>query len=148
MIKKGFTMKKLIISLFFVFLFASVASAEEIQRGSVSQNVFEPQWSDICTYSAYWDIDINKDYVKAEKQYWKERRIQFNKEINYCRANSDKINLSDCYQAIIAVENDRTLKWTTTYADERKQRTIKTGGAVATLGILGITAAKLLDVFY
>ena len=118
--------------------------AETIQ-GSVSQNVFAPQWSDVCTWSAYWDIDVNKNYKKAEKKYWKERRIQFNKQVLACEQTA---NVSDCYQAIIALEAERTQKWEDSYKDERKQRAVKTAGTVGTVGVLGGLTALILNIIY
>ena len=108
----------------------------ETQQAQISQNVFAPQWSDVCSHTAYWDIDVNKNYKKTEKKYWKERRIQFEKEVLACETRAT--DLESCYQDIISLEASRTEKWNTTYAEERKARMVKGGAA----------GAAILAIFY
>jgi hypothetical protein len=127
-------MKKIIITLILCTLVLDVFA--DVKEAYVSQNVFAPQWSDVCTYSAYWTIDTSKDYKKTDKKYWKERRIQFNKEILACeQANT---NLEDCYNTILVIEAERTAKWEATYKDERKARLVKGGIATGAVTLLGI----------
>ena len=135
-------MKKfIVIALLFSFL---PASADTVQ-GSVSQNVFAPQWEDVCSWSAYWDIDVEKKYKKTEKKYWQKRRIQFDKEVLACEQTA---NVADCYNAILELEAERTKKWEDSYKDERKQRAVKTAGAVGTVGVLGGLTALILNIIY
>ena len=119
---------------------------ENVKQGYISENVFAPQWVDVCTYSAYWDIDTSKNYKKSEKKYWKERRIQFDKEVSACEAKGGDV--SACYSAIISIEQERTAKWEATYKDERKQRAVKTAGTVGTVGVLGGITALILNILY
>lgn len=130
-------MKKFVATLLVSFII--VPAFAQVQQMSVSQNVFAPQWSDVCTHSAYWDIDVNKKYIKNEKKYWQERRIQFNKEILACEANSTDIKA--CYDEVIALETDRTAKWEVTYQDEKSDRMLKGGGIGTMITVLGAFVA-------
>lgn len=129
-------MKKIFASLFIILLLASQAAFADVKQASVSKNVFAPQWSDVCTYSAYWTIDTTKNYKKTDKKYWKERRIQFDKEILACETAG--ANMADCYNTVLAIEAERTAKWEQTYKDERKARLVKGGIATGAVTLLGI----------
>lgn len=107
-----------------------------VKKSAYAKSVFAPQWSDICPYAAYFSIDVNKNYKKVDKKYWKERRIQFDKEIAACASQKD-IPLADCYDSVVALEAERTAAWATNYKDEKNARLAKGGIFAAWTAILG-----------
>ena len=138
-------MKKLI--LLFAVLVLSTGTSISIESMEISDTspefstVFAPQWSDVCTYSAYWDISTTKKYLKSEKKYWQTRKIQFEKEVETCKVLDAP---SACYEHIVQLENERTAKWETTYHDEREQRSKKTTAAIGVTGFF-ISLFSILD---
>lgn len=89
-------MKKYII-LFMLSLYISPAFANTF---------FEPQWNEFCP-SQYANLDLEKDYILAEKKYWQQRKKDFNRKLRYCNVLSDN-QRGACYDNLRLVESNAT----------------------------------------
>lgn len=52
---------------------------------------FEPDWSEFCP-PKYVNLSTSKNYFWAEKKYWLNRRLNFEKNKNYCETQKNKEN--------------------------------------------------------
>ncbi len=54
---------------------------------------FEPDWSEFCP-PQYVNLSTSKKYFWAEKKYWLNRKVNFEKNKGYCEIQKDK---EDCF---------------------------------------------------
>lgn len=52
---------------------------------------FEPDWSEFCP-PKYANLSTSKKYFWAEKKYWLNRRLNFEKNKSYCETQKNKEN--------------------------------------------------------
>lgn len=83
-----------------IFMLSVIAS---LMAPAFADAVFAPDWKEFCP-PQYANIDTQKDYKLAEKQYWANRKLNFEKRIEKC----DSLNPNQqeaCYAKVRELEN-------------------------------------------
>ena len=70
-----------------------------------AENNLEIEFKEFCPYKKLQNIDTSKRYILPSKQYWAERKRQFNERINYCNMQEDK---ESCFNELRVYENNKT----------------------------------------
>ena len=68
---------------------------------------FEPEWSEFCPIT-YKNIDLTKNYKLPIKKYWQQRRIDFNKNLGYCKSIENEEKRYNCFSELRRIEKEKT----------------------------------------
>lgn len=71
-----------------------------------ASSFFPPEWNEFCP-AQYIYLHPEKRYFLKDKIYWQQRRINFDKKVNYCNKLTDK-EKTNCYQEIRLMEKNAT----------------------------------------
>lgn len=81
---------------------------------------FVPTWDEFCPFNMR-NISTTKNYKLPVKKYWQQRKIVFEKNIEYCNSSKDK---DACYMELRKIENDKT----TNYLNDIRNKAIMMNG--------------------
>src|SRR5574344_139799 len=96
------------------------------------QNTSEPLWTEFCPQDLiFMTKEISTIYTRNQRMnYWKQRRIQFDSELNLCNGLDDKNNISACHARVREVEFAKNAQYNQAIA----QRQAAISASVANFG--------------
>ena len=88
----------------YTFLLLIILFSNNLQ--TFANSFFPPEWNEFCP-AKYSYLHSEKRYFLKEKIYWQQRKIDFEKKVNYC----NKLNKNDktgCYEEVRKIEKHAT----------------------------------------